>query len=259
MTVESASGWPSTVIHYVVIDDEPAYRGRDLAGAEKHGILESGNYPTVDAFLSLHRAPVHVVVLDLCLNRQTGDAAVLQGVRAVRLLTRDHGLRVVVHTADERAEPVARCIAAGAAAYVSKYLPTDLAEVISEVGRHGAITTPQLEQALRDLVNRTWDVRLSAPVEQTLQLLGRGLSDAQVAERRHLSSRTVEDHKRKILEEFGVVMEAHALGFEGLARELGITDGDLVNDSATGRPARGILERLMPWAEGSPRRRHRRK
>ena len=40
--------------------------------------------------------PRHVVVLDLRLNRQPGNPAVLQGVRAIRELTREHGHRVLV-------------------------------------------------------------------------------------------------------------------------------------------------------------------
>lgn len=238
-------------VRYVLIDDEPRYRqaieasvGLDLALA--------GSYGTVEAFLAIQRQPCHVVVLDLCLNRQTGDKAVLHGVRAIRELTGPLGHRVVVYTADERPEPVARCVAAGAAAYVSKYDDTPvLARAVDEVGRRGSIISDCLHQALRKLVASCPDVRLSATLEETLALLETGMSDVEIARERHLSARTIEDHKRKILEIFGTRMEARHQSFAGLARDLGIRPGDLVNNRAGQRPARGLIKRAMPWARNT--------
>jgi DNA-binding NarL/FixJ family response regulator len=236
------------LVQYVMIDDEVLYRQRALPPSAQTLAVQVGSYGTVEAFLGIQAQACHVVVLDLCLNRLTGDAGVLQGVQAVRLLTEQFGLRVLVHTADERADPVARCVAAGAAGYISKFAPDQLALAVVQIGRHGRVVTPALDEALRSLARRSLDVRLSAPLEETLVLLGRGLSDAQVAAQRHLSHRTVEDHKRKILVLFGEHMEAHRLGFAGLTRELGLGSGDVVNDSPGGRPARGVIRMGMPWA-----------
>src|SRR5215469_8735821 len=98
----------------------------------------AGSYGTVEAFLAIQRRRCHVVVLDLCLNRQTGDKALLQGVRAIRQLAGELGHRVIVYTADERPEPVARRVAAGARAYVSKYRdPAALARAVDELGHQG--------------------------------------------------------------------------------------------------------------------------
>jgi DNA-binding NarL/FixJ family response regulator len=107
-------------VRYMLIDDEPRYR-QALAIPDGLDLALAGSYGTVEAFIAIQRQPCHVVVLDLCLNRQTGDHAVLQGVRAIRQLSDQLSHRVVVYTADERPEPVVRCVAAGAAAYVSKY------------------------------------------------------------------------------------------------------------------------------------------
>lgn len=241
----AAAGAP---VRYVLIDDEPRYR---LAlDAPAGTCLElAGGYQSVEAFIAIQRQPCHVVVLDLCLNRQTGDKAVLQGVRAISLLAGQLGHRVVIYTADERPEPVARCVAAGAAAYVSKYDDSpSLARAVDEVGRHDAIVTGALHQALRELASRSCDIRLSGTLEQTLVLLDSGMGDAQIARARCLSTRTIEDHKRKILEIFGHAMEARQHGFAGLTRDLGVGPGDLVNDQAAHRPARGLIARAMPWA-----------
>jgi DNA-binding NarL/FixJ family response regulator len=111
---------PDEPVRYVMIDDEPRYREAiDTTGAPD--LMLVGGYLSVKAFVGVQSRPCHVVVLDLCLNRQTGDKAVLQGVRAIRLLASTFGQRVLIFTADERPEPVARCVAAGAAGYISKY------------------------------------------------------------------------------------------------------------------------------------------
>ncbi len=198
-------------VRYVLIDDEPRYRQvLDVPG--NLDLALAGSYGTVEAFIAIQRQPCHVVILDLCLNRQTGDKAVLQGVGAIRQLTGQLGHRVVVYTADERPEPVAR------------------------------------HRALRKLAACCHDVRLSDTLEETLALLGTGMSDVQIARERQLSARTIEDHKRKILEIFGTTMEARHQGFAGLSRDLGIRPGDLVNDRAGHRPARRLIARAMPWA-----------
>jgi DNA-binding NarL/FixJ family response regulator len=238
----------SEPVRYVLIDDEPRYRQAiEVPGDPALELV--GGYHSVEAFLAIQRQPCHVVVLDLCLNRQTGDEAVLQGVRAIRSLAGQLGHRVVIYTADERPEPVARCAAAGAAGYISKYQdPSALASAVGEVGRCGSIVSGCLHQALRDLAAKCDDIRLSGTLEQTLVLLQTGISDAEIARRRQLSARTIEDHKRKILEIFGATMEARHQGFAQLTRDLGIGPGDLVNDQAGHRPARGLIARAMPWA-----------
>ncbi len=79
------------------------------------------------------------------------------------------------------------------------------------------------------------------------------MSDVQIARERQLSARTIEDHKRKILEIFGTTMEARHQGFAGLSRDLGIRPGDLVNDRAGHRPAWRLIARAMPWARTAER------
>lgn len=238
------------LVRYVCIDDEPRYRlPLEVLGgaAEACGMEQVGSYSDVESFLSVHREPCHVVVLDLCLNRRTGDEAVLHGVRAIRHLARDLGHRILVHTSDPRPEPVARCVAAGALGFVSKYDEdtTVLPRTVAEIGRRGGVFSGELTTALAQLAERCRDVRLSASLEETLRLLDSGLTDAEVAERRHISPRTVEDHKRKILAVFGEEMERQRLGFGKLAQELGIAEGDLVNDSAGSRPARGMIRAAL--------------
>ena len=247
---------PDEPVRYVVIDDEPRYR-QGLGPPDGTDLVQVGGYGSVEDFLHIQRQPCHVIVLDLCLNRLTGDTAVLQGVRAIRTLVTDHQQRVLVYTADERPEPVARCVAAGAAGYVSKYLgdTTVLTQAVMEIGRHGSVVTEALHNALRSLISRCRDIRLSDTLEETLVLLDRGRTDQEIAQLRVLSPRTIEDHKRKILELFGADLESQWHGFADLTHQLGVGPGGLVNDEAGQRPQRGLLKRAMPWAW--PRRRDR--
>jgi DNA-binding NarL/FixJ family response regulator len=242
-------------VHYVVIDDEPRYQ-QGLGQVSELPLIRVGGWGTVDDFVQLQQQGCHVVVLDLCLNRQTGDTAVLQGVRAINKLVHEHGQRVLVYTAEARPEPVARCVAAGAAGYVSKYLGDDgvLAQAVIEIGRNGNIVTAALHDALRQLITQCRDVRLSFPLEETLGLLDRGLSDREVADRLHKSKRTIEEHKRKILKLFGEEMENRQRGFGDLRREYGVGPGDLVNDEPGRRPARELIKDALSWLDRRNRR-----
>jgi two-component system, NarL family, nitrate/nitrite response regulator NarL len=235
-------------VRYVIIDDEPRYR-QGLGAADGGWLVQVGGYGSVDDFICIQREPCHVVVLDLCLNRQTGDKAVLQGVRAIRQLAGRFGHRILVYSADPRPEPVARCVAAGAAGFVDKYNDdfAVLAQAVEEIGRNGYIVTGSLHDALRKLARTCRDVRLSDTLEETLVLLDQGLKDVEIAKLRCLSAKTIEDHKRKILAEFGNDLEARVTGFANLTRELGIAPGDIVNDRAGHRPRRGLIIRAMPW------------
>ena len=235
-------------VRYVLIDDEPRYR-QALAIPDGLDLALAGSYGTVEAFIAIQRQPCHVVVLDLCLNRQTGDHAVRQGVRAIRQLSDQLSHRVVVYTADERPEPVVRCVAAGAAGYVSKY--DDSSSLARGIRGRQARQHRQRRAApgATQACLSCRDIRLSATLEETLTLLGTGMSDLQIAKKRQLSVRTIEDHKRKILEIFGTAMEARQQGLAGLSRDLGIRPGDLVNDRAGHRPSRGLIARAMPWAK----------
>lgn len=235
-------------VRYVIIDDEPRYR-QGLGTANGMRLMQVGGYGSVDDFIHLQQEPCHVVVLDLCLNRQTGDIAVLQGVRAIRQLVDWFGHRVLVYSADPRPEPVARCVAAGAAGFVDKYNDDFgvLVQAVDEIGRNGHIVTGSLHDALRKLAGKCRDVRLSDTLEETLVLLEQGMKDVEIAKIRCLSAKTIEDHKRKILAEFGNDLETRVPGFATLTRDLGIAPGDIVNDRAGHRPHRGLIARAMPW------------
>jgi DNA-binding NarL/FixJ family response regulator len=235
-------------VRYVIIDDEPRYR-QGLGTQNGPHLIQVGGYGSVDDFIHIQRQPCHVVVLDLCLNRQTGDQAVLQGVRAIRQLVAQFGHRVLVYSADPRPEPVARCVAAGAAGFLDKYNDDFgvLAQAVDEIGRNGYIVTDSLHNALRKLARKCPDVRLSDTLEKTLVLLEKGMKDIDIAKELCLSPRTIEDHKRKILREFGYDIEGRTSGFADLTRELGIAPGDIVNDRAGHRPRRKLIARAMPW------------
>ncbi|MGW4059511.1 hypothetical protein ACWEGE_14575 [Amycolatopsis sp. NPDC004747] len=101
------------------------------------------------------------------------------------------------------------------------------------------------------MIKQCRDVRLSLPLEETLALLDRGLSDHEVADRLHKSKRTIEEHKRKILEPFGEQMENRQRGFGDLRPEYGVGPSDLVNDQPGHRPPRGLLRRALSWLNPS--------
>lgn len=242
---------PDERVHYVLIDDEPRYR-QGLGQANGFPLQQVGGWGSVDDFLHLQQRGCHVILLDLCLNRQCGEPAILQGVRAIKKLVHEYGQRILVYTAEVRPEPIARCVAAGAAGYASKYLGDDaaLAHAMMEIGRNGSIVTPALHDALRQLVSQCRDVRLSLPLEETLALLDHGLTDQEISDRLHKSKRTIEEHKHKILELFGEDLENRRRSFSDLRYEYGVDPTDLVNDTPGSRPARGLIRDALSWLYG---------
>jgi len=147
---------------------------------------------------------------------------------------------------------VASWLAAALPGYISKYDDLALlAHAIDEIGRNGSIITDSLHDALLQLCTRCRDIRLSDTHERTLTLLETGMTDREIATQRQISSRTIEDHKRKILETSGSSLEASHQGFAQLTHDLGIRPGDLINDQAGNRPARALIARVMPWRQGT--------
>ena len=138
---------------------------------------------------------------------------------------------------------MARCVAAGAAGFVDKYNDDFgvLAQAVEEIGRKGHIVTGSLHNALRKLAGKCRDVRLSDTLEETLVLLDQGMKDVEIAKLRCLSAKTIEDHKRKILVEFGGDLEARISGFGNLTRELGIAPGDMSLMRAVVSGASGVV------------------
>lgn len=203
----------------LIVDDHPFVRmGLTESLAGEPGIMVCGAAATAEeALAALDTLHPDIVVTDLTLPGKSG----LELVKDLTALKPD--LRIIVlsmHDEDIYAE---RCLRAGAHGYVMKTEgPEKLAAAIRRVLGGEVYVSPKTsarllrnfaggreptaEKPLAQLTDREFEI---------FQWMGRGLSTREVAERLHLSAKTVETHrvhiKRKLHITSAVELSAFAV------------------------------------------------
>jgi len=167
-----------------------------------------------------------VVVLDIGMRE-------LNGIEACRILVADHpNVRVVALSMHSDRRYVSEMLAAGATAYLLKDSAFD--ELATAI-RSAAQGKMFLSQGVAGIVVEDYVRRISSPdVEQpthsgralsareieVLQLIAAGKSTKEAAARLHLSVKTVETHRRQIMDKLGIYNLAGLIKYavrEGLA------------------------------------------
>jgi len=146
----------------------------------------------------------------------------LNGIDAVRRV-RGAGVesKVVFLTMHADVTYVTRALDAGASAYVLKHSASDeLVTAIREALRGGTYVSPALRgsSALDDQLNpyrRTQKqvIELTPRQREVLQLLAEGKSAKEIASALGISSRTVETHKYKMMDDLGVKSSAQLVQY----------------------------------------------
>lgn len=142
-----------------------------------------------------------VLVTDISMPELNG----IEAARAIR--ERDARIAIVVLSMHSTSEHVARAFAAGANGYVLKDAASD--EIVAAV-RAVASGRRYLSRALADVVTGAAApaasplASLSARERQVLQLVVEGRSSAQIAQQIHLSPKTVETYRSRLMKKLGV-------------------------------------------------------
>jgi DNA-binding NarL/FixJ family response regulator len=119
-----------------------------------------------------------------------------------RLRTELPGVRAIVITATEKAEPLLDSVAAGAAGYLTKRATAEeLRQAVLTVHGGGSVIAPSLAPHLLQAYSRASagespEVRskLTATEHEVLRLVAQGMTDIQISRRLHVSPRTVQNH-----------------------------------------------------------------
>jgi DNA-binding NarL/FixJ family response regulator len=167
-----------------------------------------------------------VVVMDIGMRE-------LNGIDATKIMTRDlPNVRVVALSMHSDRRYVSEMLAAGAAAYLLKDSAFDELTVAIRAVASGrtylsaGITGVVVEDYLRRRSGSEGSAApaaargLSAREREVLQLIAEGLSTKEIAAKLHLSVKTVETHRRQMMDKLGIFNIAGLIKFavrEGLA------------------------------------------
>lgn len=211
-------------ISVVIADDQPLVRSgfRNLVSQEDDLVLAGEAVDGVDAVGKAHRLRPDVLVMDLDMPR-------MDGIEATRRIASDPSLptRVLVLTSFGREDNVYEALRSGASAFLLKDAPPDdLLGAVRTVAAGHALLTPSVTRSVIEHFVRSAPPRddarvleLSEREREVLDLLCRGLSNAEIATALVVSGPTVKTHVAQILRKLHVrdrvqaVIYAYEAGF----------------------------------------------
>ena len=195
-------------IRILLIDDFPLIRQGLAAALETDpGLTIVGEADDGEEGLRLaQELQPDVVILDLAMPGM-GGMTVLE-----RLRSEAPSSKVLIVTANEKAQPLLDAVAAGAAGYLTKRCTREeLRQAIITVHGGGSIISPMLAGHLLNEYSRTSrgeasHVRplLGEREHEVLRLVANGATDLEIAEALYISPRTVQNHLTRIREKTGL-------------------------------------------------------
>jgi DNA-binding NarL/FixJ family response regulator len=189
------------MIRVMVADDHQIVRDglkRILAG---HGDLQvTGEAANGDEALALVRANDYdIAMLDMSMPGLAG----LDLIK--RLKIEKPALKILVLSMHGEGQYAARALKAGASGYLNKDSAGDqLVGALRKIAAGGVHITDAAAAGLLQAGERPGHETLSDREFEVLRLLVEGLGPTEVAERLHLSVKTVSTHKTRILEKLGL-------------------------------------------------------
>lgn len=212
----------SETIRILIADDHAIVREglRSLIGVQPDMEIVGEAADGVEAVLKYRSLQPDVILLDLVMPRQGG-------IQAIGEIARENpDARILVLTSFAEDDRVFSAIKAGALGYLLKdSLPEELLRVIREVSRGELSLHPTIARKLMRELKRPPDL---PPVEnplterevEVLQLIAKGLTNQEIAERLTISERTVRTHVSNILGKLHLANRTQAALYalrEGLA------------------------------------------
>ena len=196
-------------IRVLVVDDQSLVRAGFRLVLENHDDLEVVGEASNghEAIHSAGRLKPDVVLMDIRMPE-------LDGIAATRAITTTHPARVLVLTTYDLDEYVYDALQAGASGFLLKDTPpSQLADGIRAVASGEALLAPTVTRRLIEEFARVGPARRVRPSEldeltprelEVLQLVARGMSNAEIAADLFLGETTVKTHVTHVLGKLGL-------------------------------------------------------
>lgn len=195
------------VIRLTVVEDHPAMRqGLELLLGRQGCVVVGSAGRAADAWDAIQERRPDVAVIDLNLPDESGVAL------ARRLLADDPELGVLLYTGAEDRDTLTEALGCGARGFAVKAAPPqELIEAIRTIAKGGAYVDPRLKSMVR-AGSTTEDAPTLSPRErEVLDLLSKGLTGEDAAERLFLSPETVRTHVRNAMRKLEANTRTHAI------------------------------------------------
>ncbi len=212
-------------LRVMLVDDHEVVREglRSLLQGEEdiEVVAEADSGSNAVDFARIHNP--EVVVMDVRMPEGNG-------VEACRQIRDDSpGTQVIMLTSFSDDEALFNSIMAGAAGFVLKQIRgRDLVDAIRKVGAGQSLLDPGVtKRVLERLRKAKFDdkdpklARLSPQEERILDMIGEGLTNREIAEKIHLSDKTVKNYVSTILQKLEVARRAEAASYIARVRAEG--------------------------------------
>ena len=192
------------VYRVYLVDDQLILRDglTALLDAAGHKVVGASSNPT-QALAEAQQLQAHVILLDLGLGDRSGFE-VLQSLRQ-----RDSSVKVLVLTMSTQPRDVAEAVRLGAAGYVLKDAGAEeLLQALNAVAEGRRYFGPQVAdlalQALASEAPADPFSTLSPRERQIVTMVVNGLSSSAIGEQLHLSPKTVDTYRSRVMAKLGV-------------------------------------------------------
>ncbi len=198
----------SRTIRVVVADDHPIVRQGVVALLEDESDIEvvaeaADGRAAVSAALT---EDPDIVLMDLRMPEMDG----VEATRAVR--KRRPEIAVLVLTTYDTDEAIVRAVEAGAAGYMLKDSPTeDLVDAVRRAAAGETVLAPPITKRLVERMHKVSPDALTSREIEVLREVANGNTNAEVAERLHISEATVKTHLIHIYDKLAVSDRAAAV------------------------------------------------
>jgi len=208
-------------VRVVVADDQELIRGAFAAILDAEADIEvvAEAADGTEAVAAVREHEPDLLLVDLRMPR-------MDGIEATRIVRAETGTRVLVLTTFDQDEYVYGALRAGAGGFLLKDVRrAELVQAVRIVATGTAlfapaVTTRLIDRMVRQAPARPADAGVLAPLSprerEILALVGRGLSNAEVAGRLTLSEHTVKTHVSNVLSKLDLRdrVQAVALAYE---------------------------------------------